>query len=195
MTVPRMTAGEIGRLLGLMALADNRKPPDEDDKEGRQAMIEFWAGMIGDLRYADCARAIQDHYRDSRDWIMPADIRRRVRTIRDGRLAHTRLPAPASEIADDTAAYREALAETIRAAADGELPPASDEGPKMIGPPPGKRTGGPPVSLSAAIRQLRRDMGPARGRGGAEPPELIAARQVAEHRAAEAERDKTEEAS
>jgi hypothetical protein len=194
MTEPRMTPGEVGKLLGLMALADNRKPPDEADREGRQAMIFYWLEMIGDLTYADCAQAVRDHYRDSREWIMPADIRRRVRAIRDARLARTRLPAPAPEIADDTTAYREVLADTIRAAADGTLPVA-DEGPKMIGPAPGRRTGGPPVSLGAAIGQLRRKMGSARGQHGIEAPEAIAGRQVAEHRAAEAERDKTEEAS
>ena len=79
-----MDADEIGKLLGLMALADNRKPPEDD--EGRQAMIAFWLGMVGDLTYADAAQAVQGHYRESREWIMPADIRRLVADIRQERL-------------------------------------------------------------------------------------------------------------
>ena len=68
-----MNGDEIGKLLGLMALADNRKPPEDD--EGRKAMIAFWLSMVGDLTYRDAAQAVQDHYRDSRDWIMPVDVR------------------------------------------------------------------------------------------------------------------------
>ena len=94
MTEPRMTPGDVGKLLGLMALADNRKPPDEDDEEGRAAMIAFWLEMIGDLPFADCAQAVRDHYRESREWIMPADIRHRVRAIRDQRLRVTADAAP-----------------------------------------------------------------------------------------------------
>ena len=79
-----MDADEAGRLLGLMALADNRKPPEDD--EGQKAMIAFWLGMVGDLTYADAAQAVQAHYRESREWIMPADIRRLVAEIRQERL-------------------------------------------------------------------------------------------------------------
>ena len=50
-----MNGDEIGRLLGLIALADNRKPPE--DEEGQKAMIAFWLGMVGDLTYKDAAQS------------------------------------------------------------------------------------------------------------------------------------------
>jgi hypothetical protein len=122
MTAPRMTPGEVGKLLGLMALADNRKPPDEDDTEGRQAMIRFWLEMIGDLTYADCAQAVRDHYRESRDWVMPADIRRRVKAIRTARLNAVPEPVPPPELLEDTDAYREWLRLETKRIADGKPP-------------------------------------------------------------------------
>jgi hypothetical protein len=120
MTEPRMTPGEIGKLLGLMALADNRKPPDEDDKEGRAAMIAFWLEMIGDLTYADCALAVRDHYRESREWIMPADIRLRVRRMRDARLKAVPEPVPPPELLEDDEAYCEWLRLETKRIADGK---------------------------------------------------------------------------
>lgn len=116
-----MTGDEIGKLLGLMALADNRKPPEDD--EGRQAMIAFWLGMVGDLNYADAAQAVQAHYRDTREWIMPSDIRQRVAEIRAERL---RIAGPVvipPELADSPV---EAIAwkqQTLDAIADGRTPP------------------------------------------------------------------------
>jgi hypothetical protein len=103
-----------------MALADNRKPPEDD--EGRKAMITFWLSMVGDLAYPDAANAVQAHYRDSREWIMPADIRRRVAEIRQERL---RAAGPL-QIPDELADHpHEALAwkqRTQAAVADGQEP-------------------------------------------------------------------------
>jgi hypothetical protein len=187
-----MNAAEVGDLIARMALVDNRKPPEDD--EAKAAMIMSWLELVGDLNYDDAVQAVRDHYRESREWIMPSDVRRRVKTIRGERIKHSLIAAPPHELTDDPQAYREVLAENVRAAADGDAPPAEDV-PKMIGPPPGQRTGGPPVSLRGAIRQFRREMGDAPGPRGIESPEAIAARQAAEHRAADAEHDKTEEAS
>lgn len=116
-----MDADEVGRLLGLMALADNRKPPEDD--EGRKAMITFWLSMVGDLAYADASQAVQAHYRDSRDWVMPADIRSRVAEIRQERLRAAGPVVIPEELADSPA---EALAwkqERVTAIADGRLQP------------------------------------------------------------------------
>lgn len=116
-----MTADEVGKLLGLMALADNRKPPEDD--EGRKAMIGFWLGMIGDLSYADAVQAVRDHYRESREWIMPADVRRGVKAIRQARLdaaGPTEIPP---ELADRPIEAREWLQRTRDAIADGQEPP------------------------------------------------------------------------
>lgn len=122
-----MTSDEVGLLLGLMALADNRKPPEDD--EGRKAMIGFWLSMVGDLTYADAAQAVQEHYRESRDWIMPADIRRRVKEMRAERLRLHPVPAPPADLLDDPPAYRKALRESAQAIASGE----DDGGPRAIG--------------------------------------------------------------
>lgn len=115
-----MTGDEVGKLLGLMALADNRKPPEDD--EGRAAMIAFWMSMVGDLNYADAAEAVQAHYRESRDWIMPADVRKRVRQIRTERLARAPLPAPPADLADEPGRYKQALDAGIKRLADGMDP-------------------------------------------------------------------------
>jgi hypothetical protein len=117
-----VNSDEVGLLLGLMALADNRKPPGDD--EGRQAMIGFWLSMVGDLSYADASAAVQAHYRDTRDWIMPADIRRRVREIREDRRRGKEIPPPPAELLDDPDAYKRALRESAIALGNGEDPAA-----------------------------------------------------------------------
>jgi hypothetical protein len=153
---------------------------------------DAWHDLLEDLSFEDC-RAALIAMGKRQPFVAPAEIRAEVKRLREDRIARAFIPAPPPELADDPAAYREALAANVQAAADGQVPPATDS-PKMIGPPPGERTGGPPVSLRASIRQFRRDLGEARERA-IESPEDIAARQVAEHRAIEAERDGTEEAS
>jgi hypothetical protein len=127
-------ADQVGKLLGLMALADNRKPPEDD--EGRRAMIAFWLGQVGDLAYADAAEAVQAHYRDSREWIMPADIRRRVKAMRADRLARKPLPAPPAEVADQRGRYQQIVAANVKRIADGFAPPPAIEGAPLPGDPP-----------------------------------------------------------
>jgi hypothetical protein len=112
-----MNADEVGKLLGLMALADNRKPPEDD--EGRQAMIAFWLSMVGDLSYTDAAQAVRDHYRESAEWIKPAHIRRRVAAMRTARLAAADYDLPTGEVADDPRAYLARLRREREAIAAG----------------------------------------------------------------------------
>ena len=161
-----MNADEVGKLLGLMALADNRKPPE--DEAGQLAMVQFWLGMVGDLDYADAAQAVTEHYRESREWLMPVDVRRRVKALRRDRIARDPLPAPPAELADDPGRYREALAAGIRRTADGMNVRKAIGGPLPGEPPP-------------AWREVRESMKPP------EPPPTdpreIALEQVAESRA------------
>lgn len=116
-----MNSDEVGNLLGLMALADNRKPPEDD--AGKIAMIAFWLSMVGDLDYPDAARAVQEHYQETREWIMPSDIRKRVKVMRAERLKANPVPAPPAELLDDPVAYRRALRESAQAIASGEDAP------------------------------------------------------------------------
>ena len=108
-----MNAAEVGKLLGLMALADNRKAPE--DANARAALIAFWLKMVGDLTYPDCAQAVEDHYRESRDWIMPSDVRRRVGAMHAERLRLNPPPPPPAELTDDQAAYNRVLLDSRRA--------------------------------------------------------------------------------
>ena len=178
-----MNGDEAGMLLGLMALADNRKPPEDD--EGRQAMIGLWLSMIGDLAYADAARAVQDHYRDTRDWIMPADIRRRVKAIRSDRIRHAVIPAPPAELADSPVAYKAAMAELERRAGDGEFPVAAPGTLAITGAPPAAVRASEPGQrrLGAAIGELRRALGPAPARRPRSwEPQAVAAEQATDAR-------------
>ena len=51
-----------------------------------QANIAAWHETIGDLDLADCLTAVGNYFRESKDWIMPADIRQGVGKIRAKRL-------------------------------------------------------------------------------------------------------------
>jgi hypothetical protein len=109
-----MNASETGKLLGLMALYDNRKvgPPD----------VVAWLKVVGDLPYADAETAVAEHYAETRERIMPADVRQRVKAMQAERLRQTPVPAPPPELLDDPAAYRAHLRESAARIADG-VPP------------------------------------------------------------------------
>lgn len=106
-----MNATEAGKLLGLMALYDYRKTG--------KAEVAAWLQVIGDLRYADAEQAVLGHYRESRDRMMPADVRDRVKALREERLRTTPLPPPPAELTGDPAAYNEWLRTEQKRIADG----------------------------------------------------------------------------
>jgi hypothetical protein len=66
-----MTGEEAGKLLGMCASYDNRMTDD--------ASTYAWYRALSDLPYEACENAVVAHYSESRDWIMPADVRTRVR--------------------------------------------------------------------------------------------------------------------
>lgn len=66
-----MTPEESGRLLGICAAFDNRNVDD--------SAVFAWYSAIKDLPYPECESAVIAHYSDSREWIMPADVRTRVK--------------------------------------------------------------------------------------------------------------------
>lgn len=109
-----MTQDEIVDLLTLMASFDRRTIGEAD--------VAAWTLAVGDLAYGDAQEAVVMHYREKRDFLMPADIRAAVKVIRAERLSRTPIAAPPRELLDDPQAYIAALkANTAKAAA----PPAS----------------------------------------------------------------------
>lgn len=85
-----MTVEEVGKLLGFAALYDSRRVEVPD--------VMAWHRVVGDLPYADAEEAVAGHYRDSRERIMPADIRERVDAVRRRRLLENPPPDCPPEI-------------------------------------------------------------------------------------------------
>ena len=113
-----MNADEMGLLLAKCASYDRRKTGE--------AEVIAWLQVLGDLRYADCEQAVIGHYAETREWIMPADIRIRVKEARHQRIKDAGgIPAPPPELLDDPAAYGAALQAAATALADGRDPEAA----------------------------------------------------------------------
>ena len=108
-----MNAIETGKLLGLMAHYDNRNVGPSD--------VAAWLRIPGwtEIPYAAAEAAVLAHYGDSRERMMPADVRGRVNEARRERLENAPVLDPPHEVADDPAAYREWLEREQRKIADG----------------------------------------------------------------------------
>jgi hypothetical protein len=81
--------------------------------------VAAWHLAVGDLSFGDSQDAVIGHYQDSRDWIMPADVRRRVKAARAERLSLTPLPDPPAAVANDPDAYQAWLGTERKRIADG----------------------------------------------------------------------------
>lgn len=90
-----MTPEETGKLLGICAAYDNRNVDD--------SVVYAWFRVVGDLPYAECESAVIAHYAESREWIMPADVRTRVRRAQRDAAEHGRI----RELLDPEAYRRE----------------------------------------------------------------------------------------
>ena len=127
----------------------------------QQAIDEYtpdaWFDLLSDLSFEDCRAAVVTVGR-SQAFIAPSEIRAEVRRIRNERVARALIPAPDPELADDPAAYRAALAGSVRMAADGLLPPA--EPVAAIALP--ERRHGQPAALSQALTETRAALAAAR---------------------------------
>ena len=145
-----MTTDEVIDLLTLMASFDRRTVGEAD--------VAAWTLAVGDLAYRDSQEAVVRHYREHREFLMPADARALVKSIRSDRVARAVIPAPAPDL--DPRAYKAALAESVRRAADGELPPAPVV-PAIA--QPGHRHG-QPAALSQALTETRAALAAARRR-------------------------------
>lgn len=69
---------EVATLLGIAASFDNRKANEE--------AVVAWRVALAGISFTDARDAIAAHYAESREWIMPADIRARVRRVRAKRI-------------------------------------------------------------------------------------------------------------
>ena len=164
-----MNATEAGQLVALMALYDNRKASDPD--------IVAWLKVVGDLPYGDCESAVVAHYQDTRERIMPADIRNRVKAMRRDRIDRAIPAAPPAEVADTPGRYKAALDAAIRRIANGRSMHRAIGGPVRDAEPP------------AEFTEARAGMGTALKRDGSLSPQEVARRQAAESRAARGDRD------
>lgn len=109
-----MTDDEVVDLLTLIASFDRRTVGDTD--------VDAWSLTVGDLPFDDAKVAVVKHYRESREWLMPADVRRAVRAIREERIKVRPLPAPTPEEAVDPRVYKQRMAEIVRRVGNGKMP-------------------------------------------------------------------------
>jgi hypothetical protein len=109
-----MTPAETAEVLAMAAAFDRRTVGRSD--------VAAWHAVLGDLDAADVRAAVTEHYRDSRDWLMPADVRTRVKAIRKARLSAVPEGVPDAD-PDNPVAYIEALRQQrYRAASPDERP-------------------------------------------------------------------------
>ena len=73
-----MTPTEAAALLTIAAAYDNRKPDADQAKA--------WAMALDGLGFEDCRQVVVEHYRKTRDWLMPADVFNGVRRLRYERI-------------------------------------------------------------------------------------------------------------
>lgn len=109
-----MTPDEVLDLLTLVAVRDNRTV-------GRTTAV-VWHEDIGDLNFADCREAVGRHFRESTEWLMPANVRRLVKAIRTERLNGFQYVPVEGD--DNTQVYLAALRDQRAAVADGRREPA-----------------------------------------------------------------------
>lgn len=117
-----ITKSETAQLLVLVTALDRRTTGETD--------VEAWHLILGDLEHvtiADCAEAVRDHYRERREFLMPADVvtratahaRRRLGRERAAELERQRLAEEEADrlaIAGAPPVDREQLAARLKAA-------------------------------------------------------------------------------
>lgn len=114
-----MTPEETGRILGEIALCDNRKVD--------VPMVAQWHRIIGDLPYSDTSQAVIEYFAESTEYLKPADLIRRVKTIRADRLRNSDLVIPAGD-PDDREAWAQSLRTITNRLANGREPFRAIEG-------------------------------------------------------------------
>ncbi|WBP89488.1 zinc finger domain-containing protein [Kitasatospora cathayae] len=111
-----MTPSQVAELLTMASAFDRRTVGKTD--------VMAWHLVLRDVDFEQAQTAVAAHYADTRDWIMPSDIRHRVRKQREQAAADIQGPGLPAEIPDadpdDVPAYLAALRAQRTRAALGE---------------------------------------------------------------------------
>ena len=114
-----MRLTETGELLALISAYDNRN----FNKETTAA----WYDLLSPYTLAEAKHAAKKHYAESRDWLMPADVLRIIKTERRNRLAKVETIVPSRADMTSTAAELATTKALSKAIASGELTPEAYE--------------------------------------------------------------------
>jgi hypothetical protein len=146
-------ATEAAALLTIAASFDNRKPDADTAKA--------WAMALDGLRFEDCRQVVVEHYRSSREWLMPSDVISGVKRVRNQRVKDFGvLPDPPSHIDPDSPEHLRWVRDTTKAIADGTYVPEPTERTSL---PPGEQErqilalgkAGQTVDAATAARSVR----------------------------------------
>lgn len=92
-----------------------------------EAVITTWHEILEPYLVEDCLRAVTDHFRHSKEWIMPVDIIRHVNEYQTKRLSAfpgtLRLSDDDERAGLDSGEWREANKRIRRLAANGHITP------------------------------------------------------------------------
>lgn len=123
-----------------------------DNRTISESAARAWAESLADhVTTEDGLAAIAAHYGDSRDWIMPADINRRVKAIRSARVAGVTAPAPPIPLGvDQDIAWRRAyIAARADALDDQAARDAANRAHGITPPDPAQEIPAPTAKLRA----------------------------------------------
>lgn len=110
-----MTPPQMADLLNLISSTDGRNLT--------QQMPSAWMDIIGDLDFTDAKAAVVKHFQQSTEWLMPAHVRKGVKSMREKRL----LLVGGAQLNDvderleNPREYNEARRELLDAIASGRL--------------------------------------------------------------------------
>lgn len=110
-----MRLTETGALLALISAYDNRNFNEET--------TAAWYDLLSPYTLAEAKHAVKKHYSETRDWLMPADVLRIIKTERRARLAKVETIVPSRADMTDTAAELATTKALSKAIASGELTP------------------------------------------------------------------------
>ena len=90
-----MNYSETAQVLAAMQIYDNRRVDE--------TTVKAWHRVLRRYTLPDCLNAVEAHYTESTDWLMPAHIIRRVKSVRGRRLQLAGSPVitPADEFTPD----------------------------------------------------------------------------------------------